>query len=139
MTFTGNVSQVFDAVQITSANIQEIAAKFKDYSVHNGKLIDSKGAEVPVGTWIAIFADGTTKMFTDAFFRMLFTKIEPPTYKISDIPDLSRGIRRKSWPEDQYVKYSENVVWLLYTGSDADSIYPFTPEDIAADDWLMME
>lgn len=139
MTFTGNIDQNFDAVQVTASNVQEIAARYKDYTVHNGKLIDSKGAEVPAGTWIAVFADGTTKMFTDSFFRMLFTKVEPPQYKLSEIPNYSLPIRRKSWPEDMRLTFTENVVWLMRSGSEAQYAYSFPPEDLSADDWVIAE
>lgn len=140
MTFTGNVSQNFDAVQITATNIQEIADRYKDYTVHNGKLIDSKGAEVPVGTWIAVFADGTTKMFTDSFFKLLFTKVEPPTYKLSDIPNMGAlPIRRKAWPDDTKIKYVENTVWIINVNNSAQGIYTFAPEDISADDWVIAD
>ncbi len=138
MTFKGNNDLAFEAIQVSASTMATIAQRFSDYTIHNGNLIDSKGAVVPIGTWITAFEDGTVRMFSDSLFEKLFVKVEPPVYTLSEIPDFSRGIRRKSWV-DIVLRLVEGTAWILYENGKAMYPYTFTTEDITAKDWLLAD
>ena len=138
MTYKSNPDLTFDAIKVTAANIEQIAKTTADYSVHNGKLIDGKGAEIPEGTYVVRFSDGSVKVFSEYIFEKLFLKVEPPTYKLSDITDFSKGIKRKCWT-GMIIKLIEGVAWVLYENGEPVTDYTFTPDDIMANDWMIPE
>lgn len=138
MTFKSNPDLILDATKVTASNIETIAQTNAEYSVHNGKLIDAKGAEIPEGTYIVKFADGSVRIFSEALFEKLFTKVEPPTYKLSEITDFSKGVKRKSWNQME-LRLIDNVAWILYDNEVPTMDYTFTTEDLAADDWMIPE
>ena len=138
MTFTSKTDLILDATKVSASNIEHIAQTTADYSVHNGKLIDGKGAEVPEGTYVVKFSDGSVRVFSENLFEKLFVKVEPPAYKLSDIPDFSKGIYRKGWT-DCMIKLVEDVVWIYYDNGYPVTPYNFTKEDLTASDWMIPE
>lgn len=129
-------SIVIDAVQVTATNKEDIARSF-GFTVSGGNLYNDKGAIVNTGVWVCRLNDGTIKQFTDELFNKLFSKIEPPTYKLSDIPDFANDIQRKGWVG----LYLRNMGYC-FVQCDEEGIvgpYTFTADDFAADDWMIKE
>ena len=133
--FEGKTGLV-DAAQVTSANINDIAKNF-GLTVSNGQLYDTKGTIINPGVWVCKFDDGVIKLFTDDLFRRLFVKVEPPQYRLSDIPDFTRDIKRKGWG-DMFIR-NAGYCFVLYTQNEPIQPYQFTSQDFTADDWIARE
>ena len=130
-------ARIVDAIQVTDSNLNEIVSKF-GFTLSSGVLHDQKGMVVTQGTWICKFDDGVIKQLTADFFERIFQKVEPPTYKLSEITDFSKGIKRKSWNQME-LRLIDNVAWILYDNEVPTMDYTFTTEDLAADDWMIPE
>lgn len=124
---------VIEAMTVTQENMAEVAAKFS-LPIKNGQLYDSNGTMVNPGRIVVRFENGIIKIFSDTIFNMLFSE---KTYKLSDIPDLSKDIKRKNWGEI----YLKNMGYC-FVQCDAEGIvqpYQFTAEDFQATDWIVKE
>ena len=84
---------VIEAMTVTQENASEVAAKF-GLPIKNGQLYDTNGTMVNPGRIVVRFENGIIKIFSDTIFNMLFSE---KTYKLSDIPDLTKDIKRKAW------------------------------------------
>ena len=125
-----------DAVQVTRDNKADIASSF-GLNISKGELYDSKGTLINPGAWACRFGDGVIKVFTDELFKRLFVKVEPPQYKLSDIPDFNRDIMRKDWG-NTYLK-NLGYCFVMYNGTEPVQPYQFTDDDFTAEDWIIKE
>lgn len=127
---------IVESAMVTEDNVAEIAKAF-GFEVRDGQLYDSKGAIINAGIHIVKFEDGSINYFTDKVFNKLFRKVEPPEYKLSDIADFDRDIKRKGWAG----LYLRNTGYcFVQCDSDGPVIpYTFTAEDLAATDWQYVE
>lgn len=134
-TYEGNAN-VVESMLVTSENLAEVSKVF-GFTLRDGQLFDQRGTLVNTGVWVVKFADGAINLFTDQIFKRLFKKIEPPKYKLSDIPDFSRDIKRSTWG-DIYLR-NEGCCFIEYDQDGAVVPYTFTAEDFIADDWQIKE
>lgn len=136
MTFEGKPKMI-EAVQVTASNATDIARNY-GLTVKDGQLYDTKGILINAGIWVCRFEDGYVKFFSDDIFNRLFAKVEPPTYKISDVPDLNRNIRRKGW-DGIYLRNDGYCFVMCETEHGAIHPYTFTADDLTASDWEYTE
>ena len=128
----GNV----EAVQVTAYNAEEIAETY-GLIFNNGQLYSNSGTLISAGTWVCRLTDGAVRIFSDDVFKRLFDKVEPPTYKLSDVPSFDKGIRRKCW-NGLYIK----DMGFCFATFDEDGVvapYIMTLEDLSATDWMICE
>ena len=130
-------SNGIEAVQFTEQNKADVAKRFGFTMTEEGRVKNSTGVLINMGMWACRFGDGTVKVFTDEMFQLLFHKVEPPTYKLSDIPELGVPIKRKGWT-DQYLK-NEGYCFAMCDSAGPITPYTFTEEDFLADDWMLVE
>lgn len=127
-----------NAIKFDGTNASEIASAFAGFENINGTLKDKNGTIVSNGQWVIGFEGGFTKIMTDLLFQHLFDEVLPPKYTISEIDNIKTvKIKRASWHEGYYLHYL-NGVFFLNDGSEEESLYNLSVDDLQACDWMVL-
>lgn len=126
------------ALKYDGTNASEIASTFAGFESVNGVLKDKNGTIVSNGQWVIEFDGGFTKIMTDLLFQHLFDEVLPPKYTLAGIADIKNcKLRRASWNENCYIHYFSSV-FFLNVGSDEETPYNLSADDLQADDWMVL-